>query len=173
MVQGIDPLIVDEIGKTYQETGMIPTSWDACCCPASGTRYAGGRADRSPLLTEESHGNANGVGLPTSSLVDSTTPSTLSYHANVFTTTFLNRANIPVTTESDHAAIKAAFDVQRLEHTEHARVVRIGTRWMSARLKSLSAAARVCPSSRFRSGRRTIGNEFMEKTATVGMCRTQ
>ncbi len=127
MVQGIDLLIVDEIGKNISGTGMDTNVVGRMLLPGVKEPDTPGVARIAALsLTEESHGNANGVGLAdiiTRRLYDAI--DFKATYANVFTTTFLNRANIPVTMESDRAAIEAALDVQRLEHTEHARVVRI------------------------------------------------
>ena len=127
MVQDIDLLIVEEMGKNISGTGMDTNVVGRMLLPGVKEPDTPGVARIVALsLTEESHGNANGVGLAdiiTRQLYDSI--DVKATYANVFTTTFLNRANIPVTMQSDRAAIEAALDVQRLEHTEHARVVRI------------------------------------------------
>ena len=77
-------------------------------------------------LTDETHGNANGVGL--ADIITRRLHENIDFqatYANVFTTTFLNRAYIPVVMESDREAIEAALSVQPIEKTERARVVRI------------------------------------------------
>ena len=77
-------------------------------------------------LTERTHGNASGIGLAdiiTRRLFDKIDFKPT--YANVFTTTFLNRAYIPVIMENDREAIAAALRVQGLEDPVQARVVRI------------------------------------------------
>ena len=77
-------------------------------------------------LTDETHGNANGVGL--ADIITRRLYERIDFeatYANVFTTTFLNRAYIPVVMATDREAIEAALSVQNLAHPEQARVVRI------------------------------------------------
>ena len=77
-------------------------------------------------LTERTHGNASGIGLAdiiTRRLFDKIDFKPT--YANVFTTTFLNRAYIPVIMENDREAIASALRVQGLEDPVQARVVRI------------------------------------------------
>ena len=127
MVQGVDLLIVEEMGKNISGTGMDTNVVGRMLLPGVKEPESPGVARIVALgLTEESHGNANGVGLAdiiTRDLYESI--DFQATYANVFTTTFLNRANIPVIMDSDRQAIEAAIDVQRLEHPERARVVRI------------------------------------------------
>ena len=77
-------------------------------------------------LTDESHGNANGVGL--SDIITRRLFEKIDFdatYANAFTHTFLNRAHIPIIMESDQKAIEAAINVQRLRDNKEARIVRI------------------------------------------------
>lgn len=127
MVQGIDLLIVEEMGKNISGTGMDTNVVGRMLLPGVKEPESPGVARIVALgLTEESHGNANGVGL--ADIITRGLYETIDFkatYANVFTTTFLNRANIPVIMDSDRQAIEAAIDVQRLERPERARVVRI------------------------------------------------
>ncbi len=118
----LDVLIVDEMGKNISGTGMdlnILGIW----------RRIGG--EQKPYykyivvldLTEESHGNALGVGmadLTTRRLVNK-----IDFHAtytNVITTNFFQTGKIPVTLETDREAIEVAC---KTFAPESARVVRI------------------------------------------------
>ena len=77
-------------------------------------------------LSERTHGNANGVGLAdfiTRRLFDRI--DFKATYANAFTSTFLNRAYIPVIMETDRDAIAAGFEVLRLADPSQARVARI------------------------------------------------
>jgi hypothetical protein len=127
MVQGVDLLIVEELGKNISGTGMDTNIIGRMLLPGVKEPDSPGVARIVALaLTDESHGNANGVGL--ADIITRRFYEQIDFkatYANVFTTTFLNRANIPVIMESDREAIEAALDVQRLEKTEKARVVRI------------------------------------------------
>lgn len=127
MVQGVDLLIVEELGKNISGTGMDTNIIGRMLLPGVKEPDSPGVARIVALaLTDESHGNANGVGL--ADIITRRFYEQIDFkatYANVFTTTFLNRAHIPVIMESDREAIEAALDVQRLEKTEHARIVRI------------------------------------------------
>ncbi len=127
MVQGIDVLIVEEIGKNISGTGMDTNVVGRMLLPGVKEPDSPGVARIVVLdLTDESHGNANGVGL--ADIITRHLYERIDFkatYANVFTTTFLNRAYVPVVLESDREAIEAAIDVQRLEKTARARVVRI------------------------------------------------
>jgi len=127
MVQGIDLLIIEELGKNISGTGMDTNVVGRMLLPGVKEPDSPGVARIVALdLTDESHGNANGVGL--ADIITRRFYERIDFkatYANVFTTTFLNRAYVPVIMESDREAIEAALDVQRLEKTERARVVRI------------------------------------------------
>jgi len=126
-VNRLDLLIVDQIGKNISGTGMDPNIIGRIWLP-------GIKEPDTPSvnrivvlnLTEETHGNANGIGLAditTRRLVDRVDYKAT--YANAITTTFLNRAYIPVVAESDREAVGLALDVLRTESPQNARVMRI------------------------------------------------
>lgn len=127
MLQGIDLLIVEQIGKNISGTGMDTNVIGRMLLPGVKEPDSPGIARIVALdITDESHGNANGVGL--ADIITRHLYERIDFkatYANVFTTTFLNRAYVPVVLESDREAIEAAIDIQRLEKTVRARVVRI------------------------------------------------
>ena len=128
-VDRLDVLIVDRIGKNISGTGLDPNIVGRIWLP-------GIEEPESPSiqrivvlgLTEETHGNANGIGLAditTRRLADGI--DFKSTYANAMTTTFLNRAYVPVVGETDRDAIDMALDVLRMDATENARVMRVHT----------------------------------------------
>ena len=127
LVQGIDLLIVEEVGKDISGTGMDTNVVGRMMLPGIKEPEVPGVARIVVLdLTERTHGNASGIGLAdiiTRRLFDKIDFKPT--YANVFTTTFLNRAYIPVIMESDREAIAAALRVQGLEDPVQMRVVRI------------------------------------------------
>jgi hypothetical protein len=127
MVQGIDVLIVEEMGKNISGTGMDTNVLGRMMLPGVKEPEEPGVARIVTLdLSERTHGNANGLGLAdivTRRLFDRI--DFKSTYANAFTSTFLNRAYIPVIMETDQEAIEAAFSVQRIDNPANARVVRI------------------------------------------------
>ena len=127
LVQGIDLLIVEEVGKDISGTGMDTNVVGRMMLPGIKEPEVPGVARIVVLdLTERTHGNASGIGLAdiiTRRLFDKIDFKPT--YANVFTTTFLNRAYIPVIMENDREAIAAALRVQGLEDPVQARVVRI------------------------------------------------
>ena len=127
LVQGIDLLIVDQIGKDISGTCMDTNIIGRMMLPGVEEPTEPGVNRIVALdLTDNTHGNANGVGL-----VDIITRRLFeridfqATYANVFTTTFLNRANIPVIMETDRETIEAALQVLRIEDASRARIVRI------------------------------------------------
>ena len=123
----IDVLIVEEIGKNISGTGMDTNIIGRIMIKGVPDPE---RPDVTFLvaldLTEESHGNAMGIGLADvvpQRLVDKVNRDAL--YANVFTSTFLNRAKIPVTMPTDREAIGIALEVLRSVPPESAKVVRI------------------------------------------------
>ena len=91
-------------------------------------------------LTDETHGNANGVGL--ADIITRRLHERIDFeatYANVFTSTFLNRAYIPVVMETDRAAIEAALSVQNLAHS------RTGARRPASKTPSTSATSTYPP----------------------------
>jgi hypothetical protein len=126
-VDELDVLVVDEIGKLYAGTGMDTH--------VIGRRRIPGLPEPSvPRITRivalrlspHSEGNAQGIGLAdvtTRRLVDA-----MDRHAtytNTLTTTFLQRAFIPIMLDSDREAIAAALDTLGASDPAGARLVRI------------------------------------------------
>jgi hypothetical protein len=126
-VEDIDVLIVDEIGKNYSGTGMDTNI-------IGRIRILGTEEPKSPRikyviasdLSEESHGNALGIGL-----ADVTTKRLFQkvdlqiMNENVVTSTFLQRASIPIVMENDKEALSAALRANWGVESEKARIVRI------------------------------------------------
>jgi len=127
LVQGIDLLIIEEIGKNISGTGMDTNVVGRMWLPGIKEPTSPGVARIAVLgLTAETHGNANGVGL--ADIITRRLHQAIDFkatYANVFTTTFLNRAYVPIVMESDREAIEAALGVLPLEDMARARVVRI------------------------------------------------
>ena len=125
-----DVLVVDKIGKNISGDGMDPN--------VSGTFGSPGRprngepgpilAQRTVVLdlTDESHGNFNGIGvadvttkrLIDKSIVDVTYP-------NALTSTLVNMVKMPIFAHSDENAIKLAVRVCNMIDKQHPRIVRI------------------------------------------------
>ena len=126
-VDRIDVLIVERIGKNISGTGMDPN--------IIGRIWLEGieepdspRVERIVVLdlTPETHGNANGIGLAdvtTRRLVDDI--DFKATYANAMTSTFLNRAYIPIVGENDREAIEIALDTSGNGGNPDARVMRI------------------------------------------------
>jgi len=126
-VEDLDILIVDEMGKNISGLGMDPNV-------IGRLRIRGEPEPPGPRvkvimvrdLTAESHGNAIGVGLAdviTRKLFDKIDlPAT---YQNAVTSTFLERAKIPVVAESDAQALEIAMRACRLIDPAQARVLRI------------------------------------------------
>jgi hypothetical protein len=94
-------------------------------------------------LSDKTHGNANGVGLAdviTKPMLDSIDFEAT--YANAFTSTFLNRAYVPVVKPNDREAIQAMFEVQRIADGARARVARIVNTLDVARIHLSEALAR-------------------------------
>lgn len=126
-VSEMDVLFVDELGKNYSGTGMDtnvigrfrlrdiaePDSPEATYIIVSG-------------VSEASHGNATGVGLAdftTSRLFEN-----IDYRAmnqNILTSTFVERAKVPMILDNDHEAIEAAIRCNWGVAPEDTRFVRI------------------------------------------------
>ena len=125
-----DVLVVDKLGKNISGDGMDPN--------VSGTFGSPGRprngepgpilAQRTVVLdlTDESHGNFNGIGvadvttkrLIDKSIVDVTYP-------NALTSTLVNMVKMPIFAHSDENAIKLAVRVCNMIDKQHPRIVRI------------------------------------------------
>jgi hypothetical protein len=126
-VSDMDVLFVDELGKNFSGTGMDTNV-------IGRFRILGVEEPNSPNarylivsnISEASHGNALGIGLAdltTRRLFDK-----IDYDAmnqNVLTSTFLERAKIPMLLESDREALKAAIRCNWDVAPEDTRFVRI------------------------------------------------
>jgi hypothetical protein len=142
-VDDLDVLIVDEVGKIYAGTGMDTNV-------IGRRRILGVPEPASPRirhivalrLSPHSEGNAQGIGLAdvtTERLVDAIDRSVT--YTNTITSTFLNRAAIPVTMPSDRDAIAVALDTLGIADPDRALVVRIPN---TLHLERLLASTAVC-----------------------------
>ncbi len=126
-VSGIDVLFVDELGKNFSGTGMDTNV-------VGRFRILGVEEPESPRVkylivgdvSEASHGNALGVGL-----ADLTTRRLFekvdigAMNQNVLTSTFLERAKVPMVVEDDREALEAAIRCNWGVPSEETRFVRI------------------------------------------------
>jgi hypothetical protein len=126
-VDELDVLVVDEIGKIYAGTGMDTNVIGRRRIPGlpepAAPRIARVVALR---LSPHSDGNAQGIGLAdvtTQRLVDAI--DRRATYTNTITTTFLQRAFIPVTLDSDREAIAVALETQGGSDPATARLLRI------------------------------------------------
>lgn len=127
LVDQMDILVVDEIGKNYSGTGMDTNI-------IGRIRVLGVKEPKKPIikyviasnLSEASHGNALGIGL-----ADLTTKRLFEkidfqkMNENVVTSTFLDRAKIPIVLENDREALNAALRANWGIASEEARIVRV------------------------------------------------
>ena len=141
-VDDLDLLIVDEIGKNYSGSGMdvnVIGRWRLPGMPEPETP----RIKRivALRLSPESEGNAQGVGLAdfvTRRLVDAIDP--VATYTNAITSTFVERAFIPITLSSDREAIETALASLSIRDPAEARLARIRNTlhldevWLSAPL---------------------------------------
>jgi Lactate racemase N-terminal domain len=123
----VDVLVVDRMGKNYSGTGMDTNVLGRFRIPGEAepevprVRYIV-VCD----LTEESHGNAAGIGL-----ADLTTERLVARidrgatYENVLTSTFIERGKIPIACAHDRAAIEAAVRCNWGVPGEETRLVRI------------------------------------------------
>jgi len=123
----IDLLIVDQIGKNISGTGM-DTNIIGRLMIRGEKEFEKPQIDKIVVLdvTPESHGNAMGVGL--ADITVRRLVNKIDYkaiYANILTSGFLNRANIPPTFETDKEAIATALETFRRIEPAKARVVRI------------------------------------------------
>jgi hypothetical protein len=125
--QGIDLLIVDEMGKEISGTGMDTNVIGRMMLPGiKEPETPGVLRILVRRLSERTHGNANGVGL--ADVIPQQLHDAIDFdatYANAFTSTFLNRAYVPIVKANDHDAIMSMFDVLRIENPAQARVARI------------------------------------------------
>ncbi len=125
--QGIDLLIVDEMGKEISGTGMDTNVIGRMMLPGVKEPSTPGVSRIFVRrLSERTHGNANGVGL--ADVIPRQLHDAIDFeatYANAFTSTFLNRAYVPIVMANDREAIQSMFDVLRMENPAQARVARI------------------------------------------------
>ncbi|KAB8128287.1 DUF2088 domain-containing protein [Gracilibacillus oryzae] len=121
----IDVLVIDEIGKNISGDGMDPNITGRYPTP-----YAYGGPEVSKMivldLTEETEGNANGVGtadFTTQKLVDKMDTTTT--YANGLTSTVVGPTHISTAMPSDKAAIQAAIKTCNILDFTKVRIVRI------------------------------------------------
>ncbi|MDX8044478.1 lactate racemase domain-containing protein [Gracilibacillus sp. S3-1-1] len=121
----IDVLIIDEIGKNISGDGMDPNITGRYPTP-----YAYGGPEVSKMvvldLTEETEGNANGVGtadFTTQKLVDKMNREVT--YANGLTSTVVGPTHISTAMPNDQTAIQAAIKTCNILDFSKARVVRI------------------------------------------------
>ncbi|WP_338470773.1 lactate racemase domain-containing protein [Niallia sp. XMNu-256] len=126
-VDEMDILVVDEIGKNYSGTGMDTNI-------IGRIRVLGVEEPEKPRvkyliasnLSDVSHGNALGIGLSdltTKRLFEKIDKKVM--NENVVTSTFLDRAKIPIVLDNDQEALKAALRATWGVKSEEARIVRI------------------------------------------------
>lgn len=121
----IDVLIVDRMGKEFSGSGMDPNITGRYPTP-----FATGGPTVEKLvvldLTDETHGNANGVGM-----ADFTTRQLVSridyeaMYANAFTSTVVRPVRVPFTLETERQAIQAAIKTCNARDLTQVRLVRI------------------------------------------------
>jgi hypothetical protein len=140
-----DVLIVDEIGKNISGDGMDPNITGTFCTP-----YASGGANKQRTvvldLTEETHGNACGLGMADFSVQKAFDKMDFEKtYPNSLTSTVTGPAKIPMIMANDKLAIQAAVQTCNKIDYHNPRIVRIknslqiGEIYISA---SLLAAAR-------------------------------
>src|SRR5918998_1766617 len=126
-VSDIDVLFVDELGKNFSGTGMDTNVIGRFRIP--GVEEPGSPSVKYLIVSdvsEAAHGNTLGVGL-----ADLTTKrlfEKINYeamNANVLTSTFLERAKIPMVLENDRDALEAAIRCNWGVEPEDTRFVRI------------------------------------------------
>jgi hypothetical protein len=140
-VDEVDVLFVDRMGKNYSGTGMDTNV-------LGRFRIPGEEEPASPRvryvvvgdLTEESHGNAAGIGL-----ADLTTERLVgridrrATYENVLTSTFVERGKIPIACAHDRAAVEAAVRCTWGVPSERTRLVRIPNTLHLARVQVAEA----------------------------------
>lgn len=121
----IDVLVVDQIGKDISGDGMDPNVSGRWAVP-----YIKGDLDAQRVavlsLTEETHGNCNGLGLAditTKRCVDQVDVDCT--YPNVFTSTVVCTPKIPMFGHSDRTAIAMALHTCNFIDQQHPRIVRI------------------------------------------------
>ncbi len=126
-VGNLDVLIVDEMGKNISGTGMDPNitgRWRLR--DVSDPSYPGVKRLAVLRLTPQSEGNAMGIGaadITTRALADAIDYRPL--YLNALTSTYVERAAVPMAMPSEREAIAAALKTSGVESYAAARVMRI------------------------------------------------
>lgn len=136
LINDADVLIVDEIGKNISGDGMDPNVSGTLPKETGVPRGADGadpkisnfHAGRTIVLdlTEETHGNANGIGLAnitTQRCIDKMVREMA--YPNAMTSTVLELVNIPFYVDSDKLAIQVAVKTNASADKKNPRIVRI------------------------------------------------
>ena len=127
LVREIDLLIVDEMGKNISGTGMDTNVIGRMLLPGVAEPDEPGVSRIFVRrLSEKTHGNANGVGLAdviTRQLFDAIDFEAT--YANAFTSTFLNRAYVPIIKNDDREAVASMLEVLRIDDGAALRAARI------------------------------------------------
>lgn len=125
LFESADVLIVDKIGKNCSGDGMDPN-----VSGRFGTPYASGgiQSERVVVLdlTNETHGNANGIGMAditTQRLVDKMNLEIT--YPNAITSTLINMVKIPLYLKTDKEAIRLALKTCNHADKLNSRIVRI------------------------------------------------
>lgn len=123
----LDVLIVEQMGKNISGTGMDTKVIGRLMITGENElKHPMPRVIVALDLTDESHGNAAGLGL-----ADITTKRLINKvnwhdtHVNVFTSGFIERDRIPVVAENDRQALEWALEIAKVRDPEKARIVRI------------------------------------------------
>lgn len=126
-VQELDVLVVEEMGKNYSGTGMDPNiigRWRIDGVPEPASPVI--RRITALELSEESFGNAQGVGLVdfiTHSLFQKIDRHTT--YTNALTSTFLRRAMIPFIYDTEQQAVETALNSLSAEDTDALTYIQI------------------------------------------------
>ncbi|MFB5662307.1 lactate racemase domain-containing protein [Alteribacillus sp. HJP-4] len=125
LVNPMDVLIVDEIGKDISGDGMDPNITGTFATP-----YAEGGADASKVvvlrLTEKTHGNANGIGM--AHITTKQAFDQIEWHkgyANALTSTVIDVVKVPMVMDTPELAVKAAVKTCNALDMKKVRAVRI------------------------------------------------
>jgi hypothetical protein len=126
LMSSIDVLIVDQIGKNISGAGMDPN-----ITGRTGSGLPGFSAPSIQKvvilgLTEQTHGNAIGIGLADVTTLDLINKINFSYtYANTITATVLNAAKIPLVMNTDEEAVVIALKTCNRITPETAKIIRI------------------------------------------------
>ena len=126
LLQPIDVLIVDHLGKEFSGGGMDP--YITGRAPTPYVSVPGTQVSRLVVLdvTDSSHGNANGIGMAditTRRLVNKIDFEAM--YTNILTSTVTPSGRIPLIIESDRLAIQAAVKTCNANDLHQLRLVRI------------------------------------------------